>query len=226
MTYLIASTSPLLYSDRRLSKTKQSLQSVTKLNSIPLKREHNGPIVGVIRNLSYRLINGVGCLFGDTDAKVQGGLSMQYQGKQRGNQITITEVDHVAITDNPRDQRTIFSDSDPKLITYQDSADAPVDTTPDTPTDTPEDAPPDTATDTPDTTPEAIEVEITDGLLDALITRLTTDDGFKSSLLDLITPVVEPKEETKTRVFVKPVSVNTQVAPIKPRSIQQPFRPL
>ena len=234
MQTLLASSNPLDYSGKQLQKTKQSLQALAKLIEIPLTLEHDGPIVGAVKNIKYQLIRGVGYLFGDVpDTMGKLGVSLQYKAKDRSGKLSITEVDHVALTNNPRDTQSIFSDSVDNPVTYRDSIDGESE---DKSTEPPKEET--KTTDQTDSTTQEVELELTDELMGKISEQLLSSKSFLEKLEEMGYKKEEPKTttdqtqeppETKkstqtVRVFSKPVNpVATQSSP-QPRKIQQAFR--
>jgi hypothetical protein len=231
----IATTRPLKYGDRSLSKSPDSLSSLQG-KQIPITDEHDGSVIGSVKNLVYKVVNGIGYLMGMPDVQRRGyGYSLQYKGSLYGNQIRFnhTDVDHLALTKTPRDTATMISDSNMGIL-FRDS-------------ETPETIVPETNSD-PDPTPEPeteVEVdeetlakvveailgkpEILDRLINSLSGRtgtVTEDTGLPPDQQPTTTAQTSTPTQPKTRLIVKPRTAQTTTQIVTPRPIQQPFKAL
>lgn len=243
---ILATTNPLNYRGEFLGKNHSSLKKVAQRKTLPLVLEHDGERVGVVTNLAYELRDGVGYLLGyirDFMGKV--GTSLQYAGTRSVQQIRISSVDHVALTDTPRDPIALFSDSTANATRYRDSVEG-TETTTETQGTGSEDKAGGTETEA-DPAPQGTEIELTDEVIDQLYDSLFSDPRRLADLVQRIKgtepepkegtepepqggtepePKPDPTKATPTRIIIKPRTAVEAVQKKVPTPIQRPFKGL
>jgi hypothetical protein len=236
----IATTRPLKYGDRSLSKSPDSLSSLQG-KQIPITDEHDGSVIGSVKNLVYKVVNGIGYLMGMPDVQRRGyGYSLQYRGSLYGNQIRFdhTDVDHLALTKTPRDTATMISDSNMGIL-FRDSETSeeivPEPTTDPTPNSEPTTDPtPDPETETEVEVDEETLAKVVEAILgkpeilDRLVNSLSGRPGTVTENA-AVPPDQQPTPtptQPKTRLIVKPRTAQTTTQIMPPRPIQQPFKAL
>jgi hypothetical protein len=240
----IATTRPLKYGDRSLSKSPDSLASLQG-RQIPITDEHDGSVIGSVKNLVYKVVGGIGYLMGVPDVQRTGyGYSLQYKGSLYGTQIKFkpSDVDHLALTKTPRDTATMISDSNMGIL-FRDSETS--ETIVPEPTKDPEpNSDPAPATDPEPNSNSETEVEVDEEtlakvveailgkpeILDLLVNSLSGRPGAVTE--DAVLPPDQQPTPTqtptqpKTRLIVKPKTPQTTTPILAPRPIQQPFKAL
>lgn len=131
---LIATDQPNPYPQGLLAKSRESLREIARsVKQIPVVwGSHSGRQYGVASGLEFRDDRGVGKLYAIVSSKVPEGwgASLQYSGEVINSVIRMA-VDrslHLAIVPNPRDVRTVYSDSECNMI-FRDSAEPVIEST-------------------------------------------------------------------------------------------------
>lgn len=131
---LIATDQPNPYPQGLLAKSGESLREIARsVKQIPVVwGSHSGRQCGLASGLEFRDDRGVGKLYAVVSSKIPEGwgASLQYSGNVIDSVIKMA-VDrslHLAIVPNPRDARTVYSDSESNMI-FRDSVETVIENT-------------------------------------------------------------------------------------------------
>lgn len=233
---LIATNQPNQYPQGTLAKCGDSLRELARrVTQIPvIWGSHNGRQTGLATLLEYQDRGGIGELYAVVSDKIPTGwgASLQYSGKVIGNTIRVMQDRglHLAIVPNPRDQRTIYADSDMAYQIFRDSVEGEntpvIDSTPAGPVTVETPVPEQPATPPASAEPSTgTEIEIPEGVLESLFSNAAFIEKIAAGIAKHLTPEPQPQPEVPEQPATPTPKITYRVpAPATP-PVPKPTRP-